>query len=185
VPIRQQSLLSKALELEFGSMTTEPTQIDVRPARGGDDWDWLGALWREEWGGETMVSRGRVHRLRDQAALIAWEGNTRIGTATYDAGTGEWELTSLNAIVEERGVGSSLLRAVEDAAAAAGAKRLWLITTNDNLRALRFYQRRGYRLVAVYAGSVDEARKLKPSISKLGSDGIPIHDEIELEKRLV
>ena len=30
----------------------------------------------------------------------------------------------------------------------AGCRRVWLITTNDNLRALRFYQRRGFRLVA-------------------------------------
>jgi hypothetical protein len=58
---------------------------------------------------------------------------------------------------------------------------VWLVTTNDNLDALRFYQRRGLRLVAVHAGAVDEARRLKPEIARVGEYGIPIRDEIELE----
>lgn len=74
-----------------------------------------------------------------------------------------------------------LLDALLEAARRGGCRRLWLITTNDNLNALRFYQRRGWRLVAVHAGAVDEARKVKPQISVIGEDGIPIHDEIELE----
>ena len=60
----------------------------------------------------------------------------------------------------------------------------WVITINDNLDALRFYQRRGMRLVAVRPGAVDEARRLKPSIPVIGAQGIPIHDELELELRL-
>jgi hypothetical protein len=54
-----------------------------------------------------------------------------------------------------------------------------LITTNDNLEALRFYQRRGMRLVAVHRGAVDAAREMKPSISEVGEYGIPLHDELE------
>jgi ribosomal protein S18 acetylase RimI-like enzyme len=158
-------------------------EIQIRLAEGADDRAWLAALWRDEWGGETMVSCDRIHRLEDQTALIAWDGDKRIGAATYDIRGDEWEVTSLNAIVEGRGAGSALLSAIESAAKAAGATRIWLITTNDNLHALGFYQRRGYRLVAVYPGAVDEARKLKPSIPEIGNDGIPIHDEIELEKR--
>ena len=93
-------------------------------------------------------------------------------------GTYEFECTR-----GESGVGSALLESIEAAACFQMATRLWLITTNDNIRALRFYQRRGYRLVAVYPGAVEVARKLKPSIPELGNDGISIHDEIELEKR--
>jgi len=84
--------------------------------------------------------------------------------------------------VEGQGAGTALLTAVEAAAAAAGCRRLWLITTNDNLDALRFYQRRGYRLAALYPGAVDEARRVKPTIPLVGNHGIPLHDELELEK---
>ena len=64
---------------------------------------------------------------------------------------------------------------------AQGGGRLWLVTTNDNLDALRFYQRRGLRITAVAAGAVDEARKIKPGIPLLGDHGIAIRDEITLE----
>jgi ribosomal protein S18 acetylase RimI-like enzyme len=161
--------------------TDEP--IAVRLAEGAADWEWLAASWRETWSGETVVSRGTVHKLTDQAALIAWQGDARVGVATYRAGDRDWELTSISAVTSGRGIGTALMNAVEEAARAGRAARLWLITTNDNLDALRFYQRRGYRLVAVHAGAVDVARKLKPSIPETGNYDIPLRDEIELEKR--
>jgi len=67
----------------------------------------------------------------------------------------------------------------------ADCERIWLVTTNDNLEALRFYQRRGFVLSALRPGAVDEARRgLKPQISAVGEFGIPIRDELELELRL-
>ena len=75
-------------------------------------------------------------------------------------------------------------KAVTQVAREAGCKRLWLITTNDNLHALRFYQKRGFRLVAVHRSAVDAARQLKPRISLIGNDQIPLPDEIELEMLL-
>jgi hypothetical protein len=65
-----------------------------------------------------------------------------------------------------------------------GSRNIWMVTSNDNLDALRFYQRRGYRLVTVHAGAIDMARRLKPSIPPIGNHGIPLRDEIELGKRL-
>lgn len=159
--------------------------IRILPPVGDADRAWLADLWRVEWGGETMVTKGRMHRLADLDALIAWEGDRRIGAATYRLDDGDCELISLNSAVEGRGVGSQLLAAVEAATLETGCQRVWLITTNDNLDALKFYQRRGYRLVAVYPGAVDEARKIKPTIPTVGHHGIPLHDEIELEKRLI
>lgn len=56
------------------------------------------------------------------------------------------------------------------------------MTTNDE--ALRFYQRRGFRLSALRTGAVDESRsRLKPQIPTAGDFGIPVRDEIELEWR--
>ena len=107
-----------------------------------------------------------------------------MGAATYRLNEDEAQLLGLNAIPRGCGIGSALLVAVEEAVRRTGRRRLWLVTTNDNVDALRFYQRRDYRLVALFPGAVDAARALKPMISRLGVHGIPIHDELVLEKRL-
>lgn len=148
------------------------------------DQTWLTSLWIAEWGGETMVSRGKLHLLADLGALIAWEGQTPVGAATFHIAGPDCELVSINATHQGGGVGTALLQAVEEAARDAGCQRVWLITSNDNLDALRFYQRRGYHLAAVYPGAIDAARAAKPTIPLVGFHGIPIHDELELEKRL-
>ena len=67
------------------------------------------------------------------------------------------------------------------------ARRAWLparglTTTNDNVDALRFYQRHGFRLVELRPGAVDAARRLKPEIPATGAHGIPLRDELELER---
>jgi ribosomal protein S18 acetylase RimI-like enzyme len=64
---------------------------------------------------------------------------------------------------------------------AAGCRRLWLITTNDNTPAIRFYQRQGMRVVAVHHNAIVDARRIKPEIPEFGVDGQPICDEIEFE----
>jgi ribosomal protein S18 acetylase RimI-like enzyme len=132
-----------------------------------------------------MVTRGTAQRLTEAMTLIARYVGEPVGAATF-VGTpaSAVALLSLHATVPRRGVGSALLAAVEDRARADGVERVWLITTNDNVDALRFYQRRGYRIVAVDAGAVDEARRLKPGIPEVGAYGIPIHDEIQLQKML-
>ncbi|WP_304457852.1 GNAT family N-acetyltransferase [Alicyclobacillus sendaiensis] len=162
------------------SRTHHPIQV-IRPQREADR-QWLLDLWNREWGGETMVSRGRVYRLEDVEAVIAVQGGAYVGAATFVVLDEECELLSLNSQVEGIGVGTRLLQAVEDAAKQAGVSRVTLITSNDNLKAMRFYQRRGYRFHAVHVGAIDEARKRKPSIPHLGLDGIPLHDEIEMRK---
>jgi ribosomal protein S18 acetylase RimI-like enzyme len=82
------------------------------------------------------------------------------------------------------GVGTVLIDAVKEIARQAGCSRLWLITTNDNMNALRFYQKRGFVLVAVHRNALEQSRKLKPEIPLIGDDEIPLRDEIELEMML-
>ena len=60
-------------------------------------------------------------------------------------------------------------------------RRLWLITTNDNVPAIEFYKRRGLRLAAVHHGAIAESRKLKPEIPLFGVGGRAIEDEVEFE----
>ncbi len=131
------------------------------------------------------MSRGRAHRIRDLDCLVELEGDRWLGVAAYNVEGADCELVLLEAFERRRGTGTNLLEAVVDRARAGGARRLWLITTNDNLDALRFYQRRGFALVAVHPNAIEESRKLKPEISLVGELGIPIRDELELERWLV
>jgi ribosomal protein S18 acetylase RimI-like enzyme len=145
---------------------------------------WLEAHWNRIWGGDYVVSRGRIRHLDDVHAVIAWREGQRVGEATWAVSDDKAELVSISALQPGRGIGTALLAAVEVAVRAAGATRLWLITTNDNLNALRFYQRRGYNLRNLHTGSVEAARRVKGSIPLVGAHGIPIRDEIELDKAL-
>jgi RimJ/RimL family protein N-acetyltransferase len=107
-----------------------------------------------------------------------------VGLVTYRIEGSQCEVVTLNSEEEGTGIGTALLEAVCREAAAAGCTRVWLITTNDNLPALRFYQKRGMRLFALHPNAVEASRKLKPEIPLAGWEGIPIRDEIELELRL-
>lgn len=158
-------------------------EIQITTPIGDDEKRWLKNLWVSEWGGDRMVSRGHVYKLSDLKSLIAKVGDEFAGATTYrladDAGC---ELMTINVTNRGCGIGTKLLTAVEQEAHAAGCRRVWLITSNDNLDALRFYQKRGYRITAVHSGAIDQARRIKPSIPLVGDHGIEIHDEIELEK---
>jgi ribosomal protein S18 acetylase RimI-like enzyme len=106
-------------------------------------------------------------------------------TYVVDRDRAQCEVLTLHAVQQWRGVGTALLQLVEQLAAEQGCRRLWLITTNDNVDALRFYQRRGFRLAALHRGAVDDCRaQLKPEIPTVGDYGIPLHDELELDKQL-
>jgi GNAT superfamily N-acetyltransferase len=122
---------------------------------------------------------------RRYPAFLAENDGEIAGVATYIVGDTDCEVLTLHATQPWQGVGTALLREVEQIAAEHGCTRLWLITTNDNVDALRFYQRRGFRLAKVHPGAVDASRlKLKPGIPEIGEYGIPLRDEIELEKTI-
>ena len=155
--------------------------FSVRPT---DRWDRAWVLdMVHQWGGtDYVISRARVIFPADLPGFCAvGEGEVPLGLATYEVFDGECQVVTLHALREHQGVGTALLAAVREVAERAGCRRLWLITTNDNLDALRFYQRRAFELVAVHRDLREVARRLKPSIPLVGSYGIPIRDEIELE----
>jgi GNAT superfamily N-acetyltransferase len=149
-----------------------------------DERAWLREHLTLAWGSADIASRGREHDAAALPALVALRGEELAGLATYRIGGGECELVTLEAFAQWQGVGSALLAAVAQRAREAGAARLWLVTTNDNVDALRFYQRRGLRLVAVHPGAVDRARRRKPVIPLVGAHEIEVHDEVELELAL-
>jgi ribosomal protein S18 acetylase RimI-like enzyme len=142
---------------------------------------WVTRFVGEKWGSALVVTRGQIHSADMLPGYVAWQEETRVGLATYCIAGDKCELISLNTVRENLGIGSALIEAVKQEAVSAGCQRLWLITTNDNMRALRFYQKRGFRLVAVYPNALEQSRRLKPEIPLVGLDGIPLRDEIELE----
>ena len=103
------------------------------------------------------------------------------GYVLYRVQENQCEILVLHSILENRGIGSALIRTVIEVAKARGCARVWLITTNDNLHAIRFYQRFGFALKAVHINALDESRKLKPTIPLRGNEGIPIAHEFEFE----
>lgn len=140
------------------------------------------------WQAPVVVVRGQAYDLSSEPALVAevTEPERRIvGTLHYLRNGTTLEIASLEVQGFERhGVGSALLDAAAEVARRHNCYRLFATTTNDNLDALRFYQRRGFRLAALRPGAVDEARHSKLEIPKIGSYGIPLRDEIDVERRV-
>lgn len=155
-------------------------QIVIRPI-DPEDRDWVRQILTDSWGEALLVVHGVVYQADQLPGLIAELDNRAAGFLTYHIDFPDFEIVSLDSLVEGRGVGTALLKGAAEQAVLEGCTRLWLVTTNDNLNALGFYQRRGFRLCALRPGEVDRSRLLKPSIPLTAANGIPIRDEIDLE----
>lgn len=145
------------------------------------DREWLARLLLDDWGGLEMITRGRVHRANELPGLLARMDGQRAGVLLLKPDRDECELVLLQSLVEGVGVGSSLLRAAASMGRSKGWKRLWLITTNDNLPAVRFYLKRGLTIAAIHQDAIKLSRRLKPQIPVLGINDVPIKDEVEME----
>ena len=158
--------------------------VNLRPLTASD------RAWAIEVEAESAATPlvARLGELVDTTRLpgfIALLDGQRAGLAVYVVRDDECQLVTIRSVREGRGVGRALLDSVRTAAVEAGCTRLWLITTNDNLRALKLYQRWGMEIVAFHRHAATEARRhLKPSIPERSADGIPIAHELELELRL-
>lgn len=155
----------------------------IRPIEKTDR-NWIAQFLDNHWGSTRIVSRGQVYLAHLLPGFIAEADDEKVGLITYRIDEKGCEVMTINSTRSGEGIGTALIEAVKQAAIEEGAHRLWLITTNDNLNALRFYQKRGFHLVAVYPHALDESRKVKPEIPLFGYDGIPLRDELELEMKL-
>jgi len=145
------------------------------------DLQWARDVLTEAWASPRVVTRGRILDASALPGLVAEADGRRAGLLTYRIEDDECEIVSLNSVFEGRGVASALVGRVCEIARTAGCRRVWLITSNDNMPALTFYQKRGFELVAVHRRALEESRRLKPEIPPTGLSGIPLRDEIELE----
>jgi GNAT superfamily N-acetyltransferase len=144
----------------------------------------ISELVRDYWGGDPVVVHGKAFHTKTLKGLKAVNGDDILGFLHYQIRNGECEILTLASLRENQGIGSALIAAVEDIARENNCHTLSLITTNDNLHALGFYQRRGFHLTALFLGQVDVTRRLKPSIPEVGDNDIPLRDELQLEKKL-
>ncbi|HEX7297861.1 MAG TPA: GNAT family N-acetyltransferase [Solirubrobacteraceae bacterium] len=159
-------------------------ELHVRALRD-DERAWAAGVVRESWGADVLAyGDGREHRPAALPALVAEADGERAGLATYAIEHGSCELVTVNAFTIGGGIGSALVEAVADAARTAGCGRIRVTTSNDNLPALRLYQRHRFVLTALHPGAVDRARERKPDIGPIGHAGIPIRDELDLVREL-
>ncbi|MBB3112558.1 ribosomal protein S18 acetylase RimI-like enzyme [Paenibacillus phyllosphaerae] len=155
--------------------------IVVRAIEDGDR-DEVTAIITRHWGSSVMVTRGKQHEMNKLPGFVVLDEHGQLAALlTYEIVVDELEMVSLDSLEEGQGFGSLLLTHLQTFAAATGIKRIWFITTNDNVPAMRFYQRRGYTMKALYPGAVHEARRMKPQIPLIGHGGIPIEHELEFE----
>ncbi len=127
------------------------------------------------------MSHGVIYHPHLLPGFVALRDGEKVGLVTYTIEGNSCEIVTINSAQSSSGVGTLLIEAVKQMGRQVGCMRVWLITTNDNLNALRFYQKRGFMLVALHKNALEASRKLKPEIPVIGDDGIPLRDELELE----
>lgn len=157
--------------------------LDIRPIEE-DVRETVLDLWIKNWGSDLMVTKGKTYRALDYPGYIALENDEVMGLIIYRIEDKECEILSLDSLSKNRGVGSMLLEKVVKTSLDCGCERVWLITSNDNTKAMKFYQKRGFEFKAIHLNAIEDARKIKPQIPLVGNDDIPIKHEIEMELKL-
>jgi ribosomal protein S18 acetylase RimI-like enzyme len=159
----------------------EEPEIRIRPIDEGDR-PMLAWLVAELWGSGIVAVHGTCLRPAELGGFIAERAGRVVGLLTYQLAGTMLEIVTLNAIDRRAGIGTMLIEAAVGQARRSGCREVWLTTTNDNVDALRFYQRRGFRLAQLRPGAVDQSRQRKPEIPRVGDYGIPLRDEIDLTR---
>lgn len=139
---------------------------------------------RKHWGCEKVVVHSTEYFPADLDGFIALDGKKIVGLITYTISDRKCEIVTLDSDIENIGIGTNLIKLTETNAIENKLNSIWLITTNDNIRAIEFYQKRGYQLTEVFPNAVKKSRKIKPEIPEFADNGIPIRDELKFIKSL-
>lgn len=145
-----------------------------------EDNEWVKSVVSEQWGSVKIISKGKIYDTLTIPGFIAENDEKPIGLILYVKENQQCEIVALYSSIEKHGIGTKLIELVKDIVKNSNCKRIWLQTTNDNISALHFYQKRGFTIATIRPNAIAEQRRLKP-IPLIGKDGIPIRDEIELE----
>lgn len=137
-----------------------------------------------EWESTNITIRGKIIDGTRLDGFLAIRDTEIIGLITYIFENNECEIVSLNSFEENKGIATKLIDIVKELAIKNNCIRLKLVTTNDNIRGIEFYQRRGFSFSNIYVNSIENSRKLKPEIPMYADNGLPIRDELEFEMKL-
>jgi len=145
---------------------------------------WIENFIKEHWGSDMIVVHNDSYFPSKLDGYIASLEDKKIGLITFLIKNLKCEIVSLNSVIENCGVGSNLMKLVEKEAKKKDCNEIWLVTTNNNLRAISFYQKIGYQLVAVFPNAVEQSRKIKPEIPLVAENKIPIRDELKFSLKI-
>jgi len=134
---------------------------------------------KENWGSDLVVVHNSIYIASNLPGFIAEENENIVGLITYYIEDNSCEIVTLDSMKEKCGIGSALINLVKEEAQNNNCTTLFLITTNDNLHAISFYEKRGFKLTGINKGAVNESRKIKPEIPLIGFNNIPITDELK------
>jgi N-acetylglutamate synthase-like GNAT family acetyltransferase len=133
----------------------------------------------KEWGSDILITRGKCYRAEDLDGILVYENGKIIGLGLYKLKR-DCEIVLLETFVQNKGIGTQIIEKIKEISKVKNCKRIWLITTNANISALEFYQKRGFHISNIYKNAIEKSRKIKPEIPKM-ENGIEIRDEIEFE----
>jgi len=125
---------------------------------------------RTFWGDETIIVHNEIFLVSELDGLKAVEEQNIIAVLHYRLLGEECEILTLASTKPGRGGGTALIAEVEKIARKNRCRLISLITTNDNLHTLGFYQRRGFHLAGLYPDQVTKSRLIKPSIPDIGKN---------------
>lgn len=145
----------------------------------------VNAFIKQHWYTTTMIIRGKEIDMTKVDGFYFRDGKTIIGLITYIVYNNTLEITSLDSLQENQGIGSELVETVIHEAKERNLQKIVLITTNDNINAIRFYQKRGFDMTHLFRNAMDISRKLKPKIPLIGENSIPLRHEIEFELSII
>jgi N-acetylglutamate synthase-like GNAT family acetyltransferase len=148
------------------------------------DKEWVKEFITRHWGSNKIVVHKSVYYPNKLNGFLAEDRKKKIGLITYKIEKDGCEIVTLNSVKQNKGVGTQLVKLVLSEAKKRKCKNIWLITTNDNIKAICFYQKLGFKLIKVYADVVKESRKIKPEIPMIAENGIPIRDELEFRLKI-
>ena len=148
------------------------------------DRSWLENFIEEYWGGKMIVVHGTSYYPYELDGYIAIDNEVKVGLITFIIEDFKCEIVTLDSLVKNRSIGKKLVQLVKNEAKENKCTEVWLITTNNNLNAIGFYQKVGFQLVEVFPNSVEQSRKIKPGIPLFGDNDIPIRDELKFSLRL-
>ena len=159
-------------------MPSPSTPLVSRIASG--DRDWVAETLVREWTSTSVARLGELVEAAELPGHLATLAGRRVGLVLVDVRRREYEVVAISTSAPRRGVGRALMRCFAEARV-AGCRRVWLVTTNNNIAAIAFYQGLGMDLRALHRHALRASRELKPTIPEHDTAGVRIDHELEFE----